>query len=148
MNIRDLALIEETPTVYLSTIDSKGFPSTRAMLNLRNKAQYPSLIPLFMSHKDRPVLYFTTNGFARKMCELAENPKASAYFCDPARWHGVMLQGELEVVADTVLRHTIWQNGWETYYKGGVDSDEYVVLRFEPSYISSYYQFQRFESKI
>ena len=148
MDIRDMMLIESAPAVFLSTVNSGGFPNTRAMLNLRNKLQFPSLVTFFEPYKETLALFFTTNSFSKKIRELKENPNASAYFCSPENWHGVMLQGRLEIVRDSVVRHRIWQNDWDIYYKGGVDSDDYVVLRFDPLNISSYYQFQRFESKI
>ena len=39
-----LKLIEESKAAYLTTIDSDGFPITRAMFNLRNKEQFPELL--------------------------------------------------------------------------------------------------------
>jgi len=36
-----LTLISESKAAYLTTIDSDGFPITRAMFNLRNKEQFP-----------------------------------------------------------------------------------------------------------
>ena len=142
MNTRDMALIESVPAVFLSTINGSGFPSTRAMLNLRNKLHYPSLISFFEQYKEPPALFFTTNMSSKKIIELEKNNNASAYFCNPESWHGVMLQGKLEIVKDAAIRHRIWQNGWEIYYKGGAQSDDYAVLRLEPLYISSYYQLE------
>lgn len=36
-----LELMEIGETAILTTIDKDGFPKTRAMLNLRSRAQYP-----------------------------------------------------------------------------------------------------------
>ena len=47
-----LELLESVEVLYLSTIDSNGFPQTRAMGNLRNKEQHPSLAEIFSKHGD------------------------------------------------------------------------------------------------
>jgi len=43
-----LNLMETTGVVYLSTIDSDGFPYTRIMSNLRNKKEHPGLVELML----------------------------------------------------------------------------------------------------
>ena len=54
-------IIESYETVYLSTIDQNGYPSTRAMLNLRNKKQYPHLVPMYAKESNEFTIYLTTN---------------------------------------------------------------------------------------
>jgi general stress protein 26 len=54
-------VIEQASFTELTTIGSDGFPSTRAMLNLRNKQQYPQLIPLYRKEINPLVVYMTTN---------------------------------------------------------------------------------------
>jgi general stress protein 26 len=41
---KGLELIKKADAAYLTTVDSYGFPSTRAMLNLKNRKQFPKLI--------------------------------------------------------------------------------------------------------
>ncbi|MDR2884042.1 MAG: pyridoxamine 5'-phosphate oxidase family protein [Deferribacteraceae bacterium] len=141
MKEKNIELIETAPTVYLSTIDERGYPNTRAMLNLQNKLLFPSLIPLFNGRD----LHFTTNFASQKITDILSNNLASAYFCIPELWHGMMVQGKIEIVEDVKLRHSIWQRGWETYYPDGVDSIDYVVLRLKTEKMSSYYQYRRFD---
>ena len=99
-----LEMMESSPIVYLTTIDSKGFPSTRAMLNLRNKAQYPHLLALYEEEKNPLTVYMTTNTSSEKIKEIAETRKACLYFCEPGSFHGITLQGTVEHVTDKEFR--------------------------------------------
>ena len=62
-----LRLMEVSEAVYLTTVDRDGVPQTRAMVNLRNKQQYPSLIELFVPHQDDLLVLFTTNTSSGKV---------------------------------------------------------------------------------
>ncbi len=91
-----LDFMTKSETTYLTSIDDKGFPTTRAMLNHRNKNQFPKLVDFF---KDKNLdVYFTTNTFSVKVNQLQNNNKANAYFCLPSSWYGLMVQGEIEVI--------------------------------------------------
>lgn len=138
-----LELIEKADTAYLTTIDKNGFPSTRAMLNLRNSKQFPKLVD-FMSHYNNDLtLFFTTNTSLTKISQINNNAKVSVYFCDSKSWHGFMCQGEIEIVKDKSVKHSIWLDEWEMYYPDGKDSEDYAILKLKPSYIKSYYQFKQ-----
>lgn len=140
---KGLALIRKADAAYLTTIDSKGYPSTRAMLNLRNSQQYPTLVD-FMSQYDHDLtLFFTTNTSSTKVSQMTNNAKVAVYYCDAKSWHGLMCQGEIEIVTDKSIKHAIWLDGWEMYYPEGKDSEDYAILKLKPAYLKSYYQFQQ-----
>ena len=101
---RALDLMAGTPTAVLTTMDADGWPSTRAMLNLRNEETYPDLIPVFDSHRADLVVYFTTNTSSEKISQIAQNEKASVYYCNPSEWRGLMLGGMISVVSDPELK--------------------------------------------
>ena len=137
-------LIETAEAAYLTTIDADGFPDTRAMLNLRNPAQYPGLAEFF-SARDPFEVYFTTNTSSRKITCIKRNPKASAYYCQPKSFHGLMLGGLIEIVADAEVKHALWQPGWECYYLLGIDDPDHTVLRLSPKFLRGWHQMQRLE---
>ena len=56
-----LDLMETGWPAYLTTVDEKGYPQTRAMFNLRNKDRFPKLIPLFDKRHEEFMILFTTN---------------------------------------------------------------------------------------
>ena len=135
-----LNIMERASFVELTTIDPDGFPSTRAMLNLRNKQEYPHLLPLYGEEKNPLTVYLTTNTSSEKIKEIAENEKACLYFCEAESFHGILLQGTVEHVTDNELRRKVWRKGWEIYYPKG--DEDYSVLRFVPTKLKTYSNFQ------
>ena len=67
-----LKLMETVDTAYLSAIDDNGFPQRRAMLNLRNKKQFPALVAMFQRHDQSLLVYLTTNTPSAKMRQIEE----------------------------------------------------------------------------
>lgn len=110
-------LIDKQKVAFISSIDSEGFPNTKAML------------PPRMREKIK-VFYFTTNTSSMRVSQYKENPKASIYFCDKRFFRGVMLKGTMEVLEDMESKEMIWQEGDTMYYSKGVTDPDYCVLRF------------------
>jgi len=137
-----IGVIESAEVVYLSTIDENGYPSTRAMLNLRNKKQYPHLIPMYGKESNEFTIYLTTNTSSAKIKEIKNNSKAAVYFCNPESFTGTMLQGKIEIVTSKEFKHHAWMKGWELYYPGGIDSEDFSMLRFVPFSFKTYSNFQ------
>lgn len=135
-------MIETSETVYLSTIDKNGYPSTRAMLNLRNKKQYPHLVPMYEKESNEFTIYLTTNTSSAKIQEIENNSKVAVYFCNPKSFTGIMLQGNIEVVTSKEFKHSAWMKEWELYYPGGIDSEDFSMLRFVPFNFKTYSDFQ------
>ncbi|MFW9833319.1 MAG: pyridoxamine 5'-phosphate oxidase family protein [Candidatus Thorarchaeota archaeon] len=134
-DIRDLCLnlLDTGWPAYVTTIDEKGFPQTRAMFNLRNKERYPKLIPLFSKHHDDFMMLFSTNTSSTKVKEIQMRPATSVYFCEPEVTKGVMFGGEFKIVEDLDLKREIWHDGWERYYPTGYDDPDHTVLRLIPT---------------
>jgi len=141
-----LEMMEISSFVNLTTIDSKGFPSTRAMLNLRNKEQYPHLLAMYSEEKNPLTVYMTTNTSSEKIKEIAENGNACLYFCEAKSFYGITLQGIVEHVTDKEFRKKVWQKGWEVYYPKG--DEDYSVLKFIPHKLKTYSNFQTITEKI
>ncbi|TFH11553.1 MAG: hypothetical protein E4H14_00535 [Candidatus Thorarchaeota archaeon] len=125
-------LIETGWPVYLATIDAKGYPQTRAMLNLRNKEKYPKLVPFF-EKQDEFTIIFTTNTSSTKINDIKTNSAVSVYYCDPETWRGVMFGGDVEIVEDMSLKQEVWYDDWTKYYPKGHDDPDHTVLRLIPT---------------
>ena len=145
---KGLELIKKADAAYLTTIDSNGFPSTRAMLNLKNAKMFPSLARFMDSYDENLTLFFTTNTSSTKVKQIVGNPKVSVYYCDPNSWHGFMCQGEIEIVKDKSIKDALWLEDWIMYYPEGKDSEDYAILRLKPSYVKSYFQFNQSDQKL
>ena len=141
-----LELMEKSSFVELTTINSNGFPSTRAMLNLRNKAQYPHLVTMYSEENNPLTVYMTTNTSSEKIKEIEENGKACLYFCEAESFHGILLQGIVEHVTDSEFRRKVWQEGWKIYYPKG--DEDYSVLKFIPNKLKTYSNFQVISEEI
>ena len=141
-------LMETSEAAYLTTIGGDGFPQTRAMLNLRNRQQFPTLVELFAAHQDDLLVHFTTNTSSAKMEQIRANPRVSVYFCNPASFHGLMLAGVIQVVADSRLKRDLWQEGWERYYPSGPEDPDHTVLRLAPAVAKGWHGEGRFEFRI
>jgi general stress protein 26 len=134
-----LTSMESLPFVDLATIDRSGFPSTRAMLNLRNRQRYPHMVALHEMEENPLTVFLTTNASSEKVTEIQQDPRACLYYCEYQNFHGILLQGMVEIVTDKTIRQKVWQKGWEVYYPKG-DSD-YVLLRFVPNKLKVYSNF-------
>lgn len=143
-----LGLIKKTEAAYLTTVDSNGFPSTRAMLNLKNPTVFPKLASFMDKYDNDLTLFFTTNYASTKVGQIKNNPKVAVYFCDPKSWHGFMCQGEIEIVKDKAIKDAIWLDEWIMYYPEGKDSEDYTVLMLKPSYIKRYCNLSVTDSKL
>jgi len=143
-----LQLIETLPVCHLTTIDSEGFPHTTAMNNLRNKHLYPNLAELYQDQDNDFVIYLSTSQQSDKMARMLANPKVSAYFCQADQFHGLMLGGEIEVIADQNLKNRIWQEGWTMYYPNGLEGPEYGIMRLVPTRAKGWCKNGPFELKL
>jgi len=138
-------LMETADGAYLSTIGADGYPHTRVVFNLRNKQQFPRQTALFAQHRSDLMVYVSTNTTSSKIREIRADPRVSIYYCDPKRFRGVMLAGEIEIVEDPELKQVLWSDGWERYYPAGVSDPDYTVLRLFPAYASGWVESSRFE---
>jgi general stress protein 26 len=138
-------LMEIAKTAILTTIDSNGFPHTRALFNLRHKKQFYSLHRLFEDNANNFTVYFTTNTSSSKINHIKTNPKVSVYYCKPSEFRGLMLGGTIKIVTDRNEKETIWQEGWEMYYPKGAHDPDHTLLKFKPSYARYYHQLDALE---
>ena len=110
-------MADKAKVVYLSYIDSRGFPTTRAMLAPRER-------------EGIRVFWFSTNTSSQKVAAFRRNPKGSIYFVDRLFFRGVSLSGTVEVLEDPESKERLWRRGDTMYYSRGVTDPAYCVLKF------------------
>ena len=110
-------MADKAKVVYLSYIDSRGFPTTRAMLAPRER-------------EGIRVFWFSTNTSSQKVAAFRRNPKGSIYFVDRLFFRGVSLSGTVEVLEDPESKERLWRRGDTMYYSRGVTDPDYCVLKF------------------
>ncbi|MDH5482177.1 MAG: pyridoxamine 5'-phosphate oxidase family protein [Candidatus Bathyarchaeota archaeon] len=128
-----LQLMETAWAVYVTTIDEEGLPNTRAMDNLRSKERFPKLVNLFKTHEDDLWILLSTNTSSAKIEQIEKNPAVSAYYCEPRKFHGVMLNGMIEIAKDSELKKAVWHDYWTKFYPKGVDDPDYTLLSLHPT---------------
>ena len=89
-------MADKAKVVYLSYIDSRGFPTTRAMLAPRER-------------EGIRVFWFSTNTSSQKVAAFRRNPKGSIYFVDRLFFRGVSLSGTVEVLEDPESKERLWR---------------------------------------
>ena len=136
-------LIENSLVAYFSTVDSNGYPITRALLNTRYKERYPEFINFYNRQDNKYILYFSTNTSSSKIEHIKENPKISVYFCDPEDFKGVMFGGDIEIVEDMDIKREFWLDRSKRYYPKGLEDPDYSILRFTPKNAIFYYRLQQ-----
>ncbi len=122
-------MADTLPIAFISSVDTDGFPWTKAMLAPRVR-------------EGIKVFYFTTNTFSLRVAQYNANPKASICFCDTKGFKGMMLRGTMQVLTDAKTKEMIWRDGDTEYYPGGVTDPNYCVLKFTATdgrFYSDYY---------
>ncbi|MDO9490847.1 pyridoxamine 5'-phosphate oxidase family protein [Acetobacterium sp.] len=110
-------LIDQQSAAFISSVDDKGFPNTKAMLPPRKREGIRTF-------------YFTTNTSSMRVAQYRSNPKACIYFCDKLFFRGIMLKGTMAILEDVKSKEMIWLEGDTMYYPGGVTDPDYCVLKF------------------
>ncbi len=122
-------LIDKQSVSLISSIDSDGFPYTKAMLPPRKR-------------EGIRVFYFTTNTSSMRVTQYLKNPKACIYFFDKHFFRGVVLKGLMEVLEDSESKEMIWRDDDIMYYPKGVTDPDYCVLKFTAQSGRHYSNFQ------
>lgn len=137
-------LIETAEAAYLGTIDASGCPHIRAVSNLRRKQEFPGLAPLFQPHQDDFLIYIATSASSDKIQQVRANPAGCVYYCVPGQFHGVLLEGLLEIAEDLELKRALWQPRWEIFWTGGPEDPDYAALRLRPRRASGWWEDRTF----
>lgn len=126
------SLMASSGCLYLATVDEEGRPQIRAVSNLRDRRQFPSLAGFFRELEDPFVTYVATSTRSSKAIQLRRDPRVALYFCKPEKYHGAMLSGSMEVVKDREVKRRLWQEEWRSFWSRGPADPRFTVLRFVP----------------
>lgn len=118
-------LVGKAKIVYVSSVDSAGYPETKAMLSLKRDGM--------KTH------YFSTNTSSRRVQQFRDNPHACIYFSDNDNFMGLMLVGNIKVCTDRKHRELLWFDGAEVYYPKGIDDEDYSVYEFNADWGNYYH---------
>ncbi len=140
-------LLNNSLVAYFSTVDSDGFPITRALLNTRYKKRYPEFSEFYDNLDDKYVIYFSTNTSSSKIEHIKKNPNVAVYFCNTEQFKGVMFGGEVEIIEDMEIKRQFWLERSTRYYPKGLEDPDYTILRFRPINARFYHKLNQVEFK-
>lgn len=121
---------------YLTTINLRGVPETRAMINLWNENNFQNL------HSELSAGDFTsylcTHSSTRKVAQILNNPNGGVYVQEGI--DAVYIGGTLEIISDPVLKQHAWDSGlnWDMKFDKGHADPEYALIKLNPVYVKLY----------
>ncbi len=136
-----LELMNESEAVYLATVEG-SIPRIRALVNLRRSDIYPGQSQFCRGQGF--TVYLSTSASTGKVGEVQTRPLASVYYCVPREFHGITLTGPVEILTDTNLRKTLWDEAWRIYFPMGDSDPNYVVLRIKPTEAEGWWGREKF----
>jgi len=138
-----LELMATTDVVYLTTLGEDGHPRIRAMLNLRNREQYPDKMNLY---GEGFMVYVSTNTSSTKRREIERDPRIGLYYCRPDEFFGLSMVGEAEPIDDPAVKEAVWVDWWDRYYPTGrPDDPDFTLYRLRPTRISGWHKGRKFD---
>lgn len=127
-------LVGKSKVVYVSSVDSEGYPETKAMFTMKRDGLH--------TH------YFSTNTSSRRAKQFQDNSHACIYFTDNDIVAGFMLVGNIKVCTDHEHKEMLWFPGAEMYYPKGVDDEDYCVYEFTAEWGNYYHGLHNINFKI
>ena len=79
-------------------------------------------------------LWFFTKRQSRKVEEISSDPHTLVCFADPKNQVFVSMTGTSHVVSDRAKVKELWTELYRTWFPGGPDDEEVVVIRVEPEH--------------
>jgi general stress protein 26 len=106
---------------FLITIGQDGIPNARLMQPFSPDAEL--LVMLGASSNSRKVQELKNDSRAALAYQYLEE---NAY---------VTMHGRVMLISDLKLRQQYWRDSWLDFFPGGPESDDYLLIRFEPDRI-------------
>jgi len=111
-----LKLIDQSKICLLGTNGEDGFPSIKAMMNIK--------------HEGMKKIWLSTNTSSKRVQQLKKDNRACVYYVDESNFKGLMLTGTIQILQDLQSKQMLWGEGSEKYYPLGVEDPDYSVLYF------------------
>lgn len=81
------------------------------------------------------IIWIGTHPGLRKVAEIKNNADVTLAFENPREDSSLVLYGTAQLETSSTKRKRYWKYEWRLFFPGGPESDDYVVIRIEPSII-------------
>lgn len=117
MNIQEkaAALVAAAQIVTLASIDENGYPRPVALVKLKD---------------NQGAIYMATGNSSAKTAHFRANSKAGISIVEGE--NSVVYTGDIEIVTDSAVKKSLWDDWMLPHFPGGVEDPEYCVLKFTP----------------
>lgn len=117
MDIKEKAaqMVATAQIITVASIDENGYPRPVAMVKIKD---------------EEGAIYVSTGTSSAKTAHFKANPKAGVSIVRGG--DSIVYTGEMEIVGDEALKHSLWGDWMLDHFPGGVEDPEYCVLRFTP----------------
>lgn len=78
-------------------------------------------------------IWFGASKSSRKVKEILLDNRVTLAFFDPHESAYVTLIGTGHLVADPAKKAAYWVSSWSEFFKGGHESEDYILVQFVPS---------------
>ncbi|RUT14382.1 general stress protein [Chroococcidiopsis cubana SAG 39.79] len=99
-----------------------------------SKQAHARLVEHFNFEADM-TLWFVTNAKSRKVREILNKNSVTVTFQDDSEQAYVTALGIAIVETDSYEKQKRWQEDWIVYFPAGIQSNDYVLIKFVPSRI-------------
>lgn len=90
--------------ITLASVDKNGYPRPVAMMKLKD---------------NNGAIYVSTGSTSTKTVHFKANPKAGVSIVEGG--NSIVYTGEIEIVTDEALRHSLWSDWMLNHFPGGVN---------------------------
>lgn len=108
-------MVATAQVITVASIDENGYPRPVAMVKIKD---------------EDGAIYVSTGTNSAKTAHFKANSKAGVSIVRGT--DSITYTGEMEIVTDEVLKHSLWGDWMLPHFPGGVEDPEYCVLKFTP----------------
>jgi len=105
------------------------------LITLTESEQANARLAEHLNLEEDMTLWFVTSAKSRKVREILNKSHVTVTFQDDSEEAYVTALGTAIVETDSYEKQKRWQEDWIVYFPAGLQSDDYVLLKFVPSRI-------------
>jgi general stress protein 26 len=115
------AIASSAETCFLITVDKQNQPQARMMQNIPPDPDW--------------TIWMGTHPKTRKVEQIRANPKVAVTYADETAPGYVTVLGNARVVSDKAVLAQHWRKEWESFFPGGPDGPNFVLIEITPTRI-------------
>lgn len=108
-------IVANAQIITLASVDENGYPRPVTMVKLKDELG---------------AIYISTGTSSAKTAHFKTNPKAGMSITEGC--NSIVYTGDIEIVTDEAVKHSLWNDWMLEHFPGGKDDPEFCILKFTP----------------